>query len=299
MIHCRRSGGDRARVRATRRHKAWAVAAVVSGCMLSACASGGASNPNDPFESFNRAMFGLNQAIDDVIVSPIITIHDAIVPEPIRQGIGNIFATAGTAGTFANNLLQGKPDKAGEDLARIFVNATLGLGGIFDIATEMGIPQNNEDFGQTLGVWGMEQGPYLVLPLVGPSSSRDMFHIPFAIFTNPTFYVGDTPARLGVGLGRAVTERSQAQPAIDRRDESALDPYIFTREAYLQRREFMVEDGERPEAQLDDADLDDILGLPDDMSLEDDDVPAAEPAEGADDAPERESRDDRADDAGA
>jgi len=214
-------------------------------------------------ESLNRAVFRFNQGLDRYVIRPAVDVYEFVLPALVREGVGNVFATIGTAHTLANNLLQGKPADAVEDAARVATNLVFGLGGIFDVATAMGIPQNSEDFGQTLGTWGLGPGPYIVLPVFGPSTLRDAWDIPASVVTGPASYLSSLPARVALPVVGGLQERSEAEPLLRRRDESAVDRYAFTREAYLQRRRFLVHDGDVPEEDvLEDLDLEGVLDLP-------------------------------------
>lgn len=217
-------------------------------------------------ESVNRAMFDFNTGLDRHVISPVVDVYEFVLPAPIRKRVGSVFATIGTIPTLANNLLQGKIPRAIEDGARIGTNLTVGLAGLFDVATSVGIPQNEEDFGQTLGTWGLGPGPYVVLPLFGPSTARDVWDLPFRFVLGPSAVLSG-PASLAVtGIG-GLQKRSEAGPMLDRLDESAVDPYVFTREAYLQRRRFLILDGHVPEDDvIDDAALDELMDLPEEAA---------------------------------
>lgn len=199
------------------------------------------ANETDPWEGFNRAMFSFNEGLDRAIVKPITQGYRFIMPDFAEQGVHNFFENIGDVKTFFNNVLQGKPKEASEDLGRVIVNTTIGIGGLFDVATTFGIPKHDEDFGQTLGTWGVESGPYLVLPLFGPSSVRDgVGRIP-DMMVDPVQQVNDDDTRLGLQVLRVIDTRSQLLEA-----EGVIsgDRYTFIRDAYLQRREFEINDGQ-------------------------------------------------------
>lgn len=194
-------------------------------------------------ERSNRFMFGLNDGIDCALLRPASHVYTNVVPSFLRTAVSNVFDNLGELDTILNDLLQGKLGQAGNDTARFAVNTTLGLGGLLDVAQGMELERHEEDFGQTLGVWGAPPGPYLVLPLFGPSSVRDAAMIPFSIVTNPLTWVDRRTVRTSAQVLNAVDQRSRRSGDLRRRDESAADRYLFTREAYLQRRAFQVQDG--------------------------------------------------------
>ena len=199
------------------------------------------AHETDPWEGFNRAMFSFNEGLDRAIVKPVTQGYRFIMPDFAEQGVHNFFENIGDVKTFFNNVLQGKPKEASEDLGRVIVNTTIGIGGLFDVATTFGIPKHDEDFGQTLGTWGVESGPYLVLPLFGPSSVRDgIGRIP-DMMVDPVQQVSDDDTRLGLQVLRVIDARSQLLEA-----EGVIsgDRYTFIRDAYLQRREFEINDGQ-------------------------------------------------------
>ena len=199
------------------------------------------THETDPWEGFNRAMFSFNEGLDRAIVKPVAQGYRFIMPDFAEQGVHNFFENIGDVKTFFNNVLQGKPKEASEDLGRVIVNTTTGIGGLFDVATTFGIPKHDEDFGQTLGTWGVESGPYLVLPLFGPSSVRDgIGRIP-DMMVDPVQQVSDDDTRLGLQVLRVIDTRSQLLEA-----EGVIsgDRYTFIRDAYLQRREFEINDGQ-------------------------------------------------------
>lgn len=199
------------------------------------------AHPADPWEGFNRTMFSFNEGLDRAIIKPVTQGYRYVMPDFAETGVHNFFENIGDVKTFFNNVLQGKPKEASEDLGRVIINTTIGIGGLFDVATTFGIPKHNEDFGQTLGAWGVESGPYLVLPLFGPSSVRDgIGRIPDAM-VDPLQEIGDDDTQLGLQVLRVIDIRSQILNA-----EGVIsgDRYTFIRDAYLQRREFEVNDGQ-------------------------------------------------------
>ena len=219
-------------------------AAIVAALLLSACASA-PGRVDDPLEPMNRAMYAINKPIDDHVMRPIAQAYLDYVPALIRQGISNEFGNIDDFFSGINGLLQNKPEKAGDDFGRVLVNFW-GLFGLVDIASDLGIPKGNEDFGQTFGYWGIPQGPYLFVPLWGPTTVRDGTGSLIRIWYGPVGYLPYVPLRnIIYGIG-AVDLRANALGATSMIDEAALNPYTFVRRAYLQRREYMVYDGNPP-----------------------------------------------------
>jgi phospholipid-binding lipoprotein MlaA len=213
---------------------------------LSGCASFRAAAPGDPLEPVNRGIYSFNSTFDHYLFRPIAKGYDAVMPAPVKQGVSNVFQNMADAQSVVNSALQGKAAKAGDDLGRVIINTTLGLGGLFDHASAMGIERGNEDFGQTLGHWGIGPGPYLVLPFLGPSSVRDFGGRLVDSQTDPLGYVSSVPARNTLQGLRVVDTRVSLFPFDQLLAQAALDRYTFTRSAYLQRRESLVLDGKRP-----------------------------------------------------
>ncbi len=216
---------------------------------LGGCASvPGPPDERDPFESFNRAVYAFNDAADREVFRPIATDYRDHVPRPVRTGISNFFGNLQDVIVLVNDLLQLKIEQGMSDFGRIVYNTTFGLLGIIDVATPMGLPKHDEDFGQTLGYWGVPAGPYLVLPFLGPSSARDTVGLVGDIYVHPMFQglITDEAVSWGaVGL-RYIDLRAQLLGATRVVDEAALDPYAFVRDAYLQRRRNLVYDGNPP-----------------------------------------------------
>lgn len=199
-----------------------------------------AQQENDPWEGFNRSIFNFNEGLDRAILKPVTQGYRYVTPEIAQTGVNNFFENLKDVRTLFNNLFQGKVHNALEDFSRITFNSTFGLGGLIDVATPMGIPKNNEDFGQTLGYWGVSSGPYLVLPLFGPSSVRDSVGMVPDWYLDPLYYVDDRSTRVPLRVLRVVDTRSQL---LDAERIISGDRYSFIRDAYLQRREFLVNDG--------------------------------------------------------
>lgn len=224
----------------------WAVLALFV-LMLSGCATGPNANPRDPLEPFNRGMYQFNDTVDRAVIKPVATAYRDVLPSPVRTGVTNFFANLQDVWSFVNNGLQFKGEAAGNSLVRFGVNTFLGLGGVLDIATEMQIPRHTEDFGQTLGYWGVGAGPYLVLPLLGPSTVRDTAALPVDAQGNLVSGVSDVPARNSLTTLSLLNRRARLLDATSMLDQVALDPYTFTRDAFLQRRQNDVYDGYPPD----------------------------------------------------
>ena len=224
-------------------------AAVLAGA-LGACASippGAGSNPADPWEVYNRNMFEFNDAVDRAVMKPVAKAYEAAVNEDIRGCINNAFLNLLEPVNAINNLLQGKPVQAASDLCRFAINSTLGVVGCLDIASKIGLQRSNEDFGQTLGRWGLAPGPYFVLPILGPSSVRDAFGRLFDFLgTDPIWYIRDIPVRNTLVGARLVDTRASLLPAERVMEAAALDRYQFVRDAFLQFRRNLVYDGNPP-----------------------------------------------------
>lgn len=206
---------------------------------------GCAANPRnpDPFEPANRVVFAFNDGLDKFIVKPVSDVYVGVVPRPVRKGLGNAFDNLGQPNVALNDFLQGKMDRGLGALGRFAVNSTIGVAGIFDVATGMGLKKHSNDFGVTLGVHNATAGPYLVLPLFGPSTFRDAPAVPVRMLTNPLRYA-DVPDYVSLPLDvlNVAESRVRVGAAIELRDRAAVDPYIFTREAYLQMRRARIDE---------------------------------------------------------
>lgn len=217
----------------------------VSLFLLGGCASSG--NPRDPLEGFNRGVYKFNDGVDHLIVMPAAAAYRDLVPSFIRTGVSNFFSNINDVLVALNNLLQGKLVNALSDVGRIAVNTTAGLLGVFDVATELGLEKHNEDFGQTLGYWGIGSGPYLVLPFLGPSSIRDTVGLIGDWKTDPLTYVDPTHTRNQLYGMYFLSRRAELLDASKILETAALDPYEFVRDGYLQRRRNLVFDGNPPD----------------------------------------------------
>ncbi len=229
------------------RNAAWPLLCAL---LVAGCASAG---NRDPVEPVNRRIYTFNDGLDRWLLKPLARGYAAVLPKPIRQGIANGFDNLRTVDSIVSAALQGKPGAAARDTGRFLVNSTLGLAGLIDVASDMGIEPANEDFGQTLAVWGLDQTPYLVVPVLGPSTVADL---PDAVLQR-LFLTGVFPAfPVTANATAGISERAEALAATEARDAAALDAYTFTREAYLQRRTFLIYDGKPPVE--DPLDVDDI-----------------------------------------
>lgn len=194
----------------------------------------------DPWEGFNRSVFAFNETLDRYAIRPVANGYQYVTPDIVEQGVSNVFDNVAELGNVVNSLLQLKFDDAGSSFARLTFNTTFGLLGVLDVATPMGIESRNEDFGQTLGYWGVESGPYLVLPFIGPSTVRDGAALVVDYNLDPISRVDDVPSRNSLGALRLIDLRARLLKA-----EQIIsgDRYGFVRDAYLQRREYMINDG--------------------------------------------------------
>ncbi len=243
---------------------------VLSLLMLAGCATSPKSDidNNDPFESFNRASYGFNSAIDNAILRPVAKGYDAVMPKPVKVGISNFFTNLDGIPTIVNDILQGKISDAGNDFGRLLINTSLGLGGFMDVATDLGLQQHDEDFGQTLAAWGVNPGPYLIIPFLGPSTTRDAIARPVDSYYSPKKDIEDVRTRNTIYALELIDLRYRLL-AIDSQLEDALDEYSFVRDAFLMRREYQVYDGNPPENEdlyddcfeddLDDCDDDEVI----------------------------------------
>lgn len=222
---------------------------LIAGCTalaLAGCASAPATR-GDPLEPLNRAVFSFNEAVDDALLKPVATAYQKVVPELVRTGVDNVFANIGDLWSAANQLLQAKPVAAVEMGFRFVVNTTFGLGGLFDIASDAGLERRSEDFGQTLGRWGLGTGPYLVLPLLGPSNFRDGAGLVLDLQASPTGLLQEPRDRNPASVLQLVSTRARLLSVTKAIDDVALDKYALIRDGFLARRRNLVYDGDPPE----------------------------------------------------
>ena len=214
----------------------------------------------DPYENFNRSFYKVTDTVDQNVLAPVANSYIDNIPSPVRTSVGNFYDNLAYPGVALNGLLQGKVKQGMGDGLRFLVNTTVGVVGLFDAATPLGLPEHNEDFGQTLGVWGVDNTSYMYLPFLGPSSNRDIIGLPVDAASNVLFYAGfvfAAPITVPLGILAVVDKRARHAEEIRLRDQAALDPYLFTREAYWQHRENLVFDGKPPIETYDNLFIDD------------------------------------------
>jgi phospholipid-binding lipoprotein MlaA len=224
----------------------WLVVLLLAG--LVGCAAPSGSDPRDPFESYNRSVTRFNDNLDEAVLKPVAQTYVQVTPSPVRTGVKNFFGNLGDVWSTLNNAMQLKPKETVESLARVLVNTVVGIYGLFDVATELNLTRHAEDFGQTLGYWGVPSGPYLVLPVLGPSTLRDTASLSIDTQGNLVRQIDHVPTRNTLWLTGAVDKRSRFLDASDQVDALALDKYIFLRDVFLQKRLSDVWDGNPPEA---------------------------------------------------
>jgi phospholipid-binding lipoprotein MlaA len=244
---------------------------LISLTLLAGCASTRPDNAgfdaNDPNEATNRKFYKFTDKVDRAVLAPVANVYIDYVPDRMQRSIGNFYDNLAYPNVILNDFLQGKIRQGFQDSLRFVLNSTIGLGGLFDMAGPMGLPQHDEDFGQTLGVWGVDAGSYLFVPLLGPSSYRDAPGIPVGVFSNLLFYAGSVASTAIVGpvavLG-IIDKRARLSGPMRIRDQAALDPYLFVREGFLQQRKHLIYDGELPPESYEDVLYD---GLPDEPGI--------------------------------
>lgn len=231
--------------------------------LLSGCASNKTIETEDevteidPYEDFNRDMFEFNDSLDTHVLAPVSDAYLWATPQFVQTGIANFFDNLRGINLVLNDIMQGKMEQGLDDSGRFFVNSVFGLGGLFDVATDLGLERHDEDFAQTLAVWGVPQGPYWVLPVLGPITTRGMPGGVFDAAANPVAYVGGGFG-FPIQLLHMVNARANAESGLELIEEAALDPYVFTRESFLQYRNNLITDGTF-------MDTDDLLDLDDDF----------------------------------
>lgn len=217
---------------------------VVLCLLLSACATPMAerSDPRDPYENLNRKVFIVNQVFDQVLLKPVAKGYANYAPNFVQTTIGNFFGNLADVWTAVNNFLQGKPREGIQDTGRVAVNTVFGVAGLADVATKLGFPKHQEDFGQTLGVWGVKPGPYVMLPVFGPSTLRDAVAKPLDLYADPVNLSTRADVEYSLRAMRLVDDRARLLPTTDMIEKVALDPYQFVRDAHFQQREAKVND---------------------------------------------------------
>lgn len=224
---------------------------LAAGLGVTGCATVSA-DPEDPLEGYNRAMFNFNDRVDKAVLKPVAKAYDATAPLPLRVGVGNFFGNIGDVWTGLNNLLQGKAMEGLSDFARVAINSTVGILGVFDIASEIGLEKHDEDLGQTLGRWGVGEGAYFVLPILGPRTVRDAAATPVDMMAESVWLNGSEAVQYSTSGLKLVNTRANLLAADRVLNEGALDRYVYVREAYLQRRRYEVYDGRPPRRKDDD-----------------------------------------------
>jgi phospholipid-binding lipoprotein MlaA len=229
---------------------AFALTLTLGGC---ATLPSGKPDPSDRFERVNRSVYSFNRAIDHAVLRPVARTYVKVTPSPVRRSISNFLTNLDYPVTIVNDFLQGKIHEGLSDVGRFGVNTVVGIGGLFDPASHWGLEKHDEDFGLTLANWGVRSGPYLMLPILGPSTVRDAPGRLVDRFVTPTTYVNNTGVQVGYFVVKGVSTRAGLLDT-DRVIDSAYDPYAFLRNAWLQRREYQVHGGSAPEAVLPEED---------------------------------------------
>ena len=220
----------------------------LAGCTTIQAARGGPGQRLDPWENWNRKVFRFNEDVDQAILKPVATAYTDIVPQVVRRSVGNFYNNFSDAWSAINNLAQGKFQTGFEDITRVSTNTLFGLFGLLDVASELGLDHHYEDFGQTMGRYGIGAGAYMVLPILGPSTVRDAVAIPLDRLASPPAFFEGTGTQVGLTVLQIINTRSSLLGATRVIDDIALDKYTFVRDAYLQRRRSLVFDGDVPES---------------------------------------------------
>jgi len=205
------------------------------------------NNPDDPLEGFNRSMFNFNESVDAAVLKPTAQAYQTMTPDFVQTGIGNFFSNIGDVWTAVNNVLQGNIGDGVNDILRFGVNSTIGLAGLIDIASAAGMPKHRADFGQTLGVWGVPSGPFVMLPILGASTLRDTIATPIDFKGDILYSQTSTAVKNSTSVLKVIDKRASALDAVSLIEEAALDKYVFIRGAYLQRRESQISAGKKEE----------------------------------------------------
>lgn len=223
-----------------------AVLLLLAGLQGCAATTAAATDPRDPWEGMNRKVYAFNEKLDEAVLRPVAQAYVDVLPAFVRTGVRNFMGNLGDVWTFVNATLQLKGQVAAETFMRVAVNSTFGLYGVLDIASEAGIEKRKEDLGQTLGHWGVKPGPYLMLPVLGPSTLRDTVALPGDLQGSPSQYFNESGARVGVTVLNATHTRAQLLKAGDAVKQASLDSYSFVRDGWLQKRQYDVYDGNPP-----------------------------------------------------
>lgn len=218
---------------------------VLAALLAGGCATA-TTHPQDPLENYNRGMFAFNDRVDRAVIKPVAEAYETVVPSPVRSGVGNVFGNLGDPWIAINNLLQGKLLDALSDGARFVMNTTVGVLGILDVATAAGLTKHDEDFGQTLGAWGVGEGAYLVLPFFGPRTVRDAAALPLDVMADDVWAIQHVPTRNSMTALRLVHTRSTLLGTEKTLEEGTIDKYAYSRDFYLEQRRYKVFDGNPP-----------------------------------------------------
>ncbi len=268
-------------MKSTHKSNIFSAALISLAFLLTGCAT---NDPRDPLEPLNRGIYHFNDTVDKAVMKPIAQGYRFVLPKPIRTGVSNVFSNVDDLFVTANQLLQGKIQTAASDFARLLANTTLGIGGIFDVATSFGLEKHDEDLGQTLGYWGIGDGPFLMIPLTGPSTVRDAIGSAVQFYYDPVWNIDNVATRNSLAGLRVVSDRANLLDAEKVLDEAALDPYTFLRDAYLQQRRSLIYDGNPPRENLGEFE-DDAAGKKAAAAPESTDKAAEAPAAAVSEAP--------------
>jgi phospholipid-binding lipoprotein MlaA len=215
--------------------------------VLSGCATVQTPDERDPWESMNRSVFSFNDKLDRIVLKPVATVYRDVVPSFARQGVHNFFGNLSDVWSAVNNALSGRKRETGDSISRVFVNTTVGVLGLFDVATDLKIERHKADFGTTLGRWGVKPGPYVVLPLLGPTTLRGVAALPVDYSANLTNQFSEAATRDTLTVLNVVDTRATYLGASNAVDGAALDGYSFIRDVYLQRQRYLQYDGNPPD----------------------------------------------------
>ncbi len=255
------TAGPRSRGTAARKRRLGSLPAVlVVGCLLAGCATTGQGD--DPLKPMNKRFYAFNNDTDRLIMSPVARMYKTVTPRPLRASVTNFFRNAGYPDVIVNDFLQGRLGQGASDIGRFLVNSTIGLFGLFDVARPLGLKAHVEDAGLTLGRWGVGRGPYLVLPFVGPDTLRNTPSLVMGIFTNVLFYVGNAALTVPLTVFDVINARAQASASLRYVRQNAVDRYVFTRDAYLQHRDYLQDGGHLPLKAVEDLMLPPGTGTP-------------------------------------
>lgn len=221
-------------------------AVLLAGSLISGCATTSDGEVSDPLESINRGIYAFNEKADQYVIEPVAKGYRWVMPSMVDRGISNFFSNLDDVVVVVNDLLQFKFHQAASDTGRFLINSTVGILGFVDVATGFGLPKHNEDFGQTLGAYGVGPGPYLVIPILGPSNLRDAVGGFADTYVDPIYYIEDYDARMATLVLKGIDLRADNISTKNIIDEAALDPYDFVRSGYMQRREYLIYDGNPP-----------------------------------------------------